>query len=82
MPLIGYDQLVALGNRLEEKIGKTWRLVNREESYTGGVGGKCKIIGVVEIPLGIAGESGIKTMKVTEANVPPLIGGDFMEWAC
>ena len=25
VPLIGYDQLVALGNRLEEKIGKTWR---------------------------------------------------------
>ena len=47
VPLIGYDQLVALGEHLEKKIGKTWRWVNREESYTGGVGGKCKIIGVV-----------------------------------
>ena len=60
---------------LEEKIGVTYRWISRETEYTGGVGGKCKIIGVVEIPLVTAGASGIKSMKVTEANIPPLIYG-------
>ena len=69
--MINYSQ------HLEERIGVTYRWVSRDVEWTGGVGGRCKIIGQVEVPLGVAGASGIKTMKTTEANIPPLLPGGF-----
>ena len=58
IPLIGIEQLEALGTHLQKKYGKTYRWIHKNESETGGIGGKAKIIGEVEIPVGLGGVSG------------------------
>ena len=69
IPLIGMAQLQALGEHLKKKFGVTYRWTCDKRGYTGGVGGKCELVGKVEIPMGVAGESGIKEMKVTTADI-------------
>ena len=51
IPLIGFEQLEALGAHLQKKYGKTYRWIHKNVSETGGIGGKAKIIGEVEIPI-------------------------------
>ena len=78
IPLVGLPQLQTLDNHLRER-GLCVKWVNRNTSQTGGVGGKAKILGEVEIPIGLAGVSGIMTMKVTDQDIPPLIAGEFLK---
>ena len=77
VPLIGEPALEALDDRLLETIGKKSTWLDRVSSSTGGVGGKANIVGTVEIPIGIAGSSGIIKMKVTKEDIPPLLPGGF-----
>ena len=77
VPLIGEPALEALDDRLLETIGKRSTWLDRVSSSTGGVGGKANIVGTVEIPIGIAGSSGIIKMKVTKEDIPPLLPGGF-----
>ena len=46
-----------------------------ESSVTGatGIGGDTSFLGTYEIPVGVAGCSGVLTLSVTEKNLPPLL---------
>ena len=79
IPLIGHPQLQSLKQHLEDRCGVTVKWVSEGITYTGGVGGKAKLLGEVEIPIGLAGVPGIITMKVAENAIPPLIPGGFLK---
>ena len=78
-PLIGSPQLKSLEEHLWEKLRLKVRWVNKNTSSLGGIGGRAKVLGEVEIPIGLNGTCGIITMKVTDQDVPPLIPSGFLK---
>ena len=72
-------QLKSLEKHLWEKLKLKIRWVHTNTSSTGGIGGKAKILGELEIPIGLNGTCGIITMKVTDQDVPPLFPSGFLK---
>ena len=58
--------------------GRTFRVKGGGVSTPRGVGDLLVTV-EVEIPIGLAGVSGIMTMKVTDQDIPPLIAGEFLK---
>ncbi|CAE7781277.1 Top3a [Symbiodinium sp. CCMP2456] len=70
--LIGKASLLQLAQALREK-GLQYRWNPKKKAQASGVGGRAEVIGVAEVPVGIAGVNGLMEPTVVTDNVPLLL---------
>ena len=70
--LIGKAALLELTSVLRER-GLQIKWNNRKQAQASGVGGKAKVIGIAEIPVGVAGVNGLLEATVVQENIPLLL---------
>ena len=70
--LIGKASLLQLAQALREK-GLQYRWNPKKKAQASGVGGRAEVIGVAEVPVGIAGVNGLMELTVVTDNVPLLL---------
>ncbi|CAE7573255.1 RE1 [Symbiodinium sp. CCMP2592] len=70
--LVGKAALLQLTEALRS-FGLQIRWNTQKKAQASGVGGKAKVIGIAEIPIGIAGVNGLLEVTVVQDNVPLLL---------
>ncbi|OLP94116.1 DNA topoisomerase 3-alpha [Symbiodinium microadriaticum] len=70
--LVGKAALLELTSMLRD-YGLQIRWNHKKQAQASGIGGKAKVIGIAEIPVGIAGVNGLLEATVVQENVPLLL---------